>query len=503
MNGAWKIVGAWLLVLSLLQGAAAEADPAGREVLRNGAVLVWQVEDGEPDAALGLAIPAFAQWSADGFGEPVTIRMTASSLATVDAWQFSFYRAGDEDLARPLRRFRGTALSLHEPLSWDGRVEDGPSLRPGERVIAVLEVRDVAGNIERTMPQEMLVARYRMRREIRRIDAVDSDRSEALREGAAPERSIIPMKGRAVALRLEDWPEEDPPLVSGLPMVRDNGAWVLRQNLPGGAYDLVVQVGRPLLDGIRAIPVGIARIDVPAGNPMRAAVKGVGAFERIDRQAGPLQPEDLSADGHLDGADAAQLVLTNRDLAEDRLALALIDPALPVPLGKDRRKRRSILIGQRTSTALWAGQGALTVPVRAPQNVATRQVSFTLSGALEASLALPHSDIVGGSLRIAFQDGSNNLMAGRDYLADHTEGRVLLRQSVLERKNEGDAPIGIFYQINAFAPRNSIPGSIAEMNRFSENVWDTKKSESIGDVDGKEDAGGLIERLFNWFKNQP
>jgi len=266
--------GALLLWAVLLTGARAE----GRVVLGNGAAVEWRVEATEADPRLGLAIPAFTRWTREGFEDPVAIAVRSDALAAIDAWDVSFYRLGDTDFSRPVWRKRGTGATFGDPLEWDGVAASGPPLRPGETVVARLSVRDVAGNIDRAEPQEMLVARYIMSRERRAVSTLDAARQRALPEGEAVEQ--VPLRGYALILTVTDWPDAAGPGASGARFQQKGDDWVLRQILPSGPHDIVVQSLRPIMGGTRAIPVGVVTVEIPSVSPFHAQIKGTGALDK-------------------------------------------------------------------------------------------------------------------------------------------------------------------------------------------------------------------------------
>ncbi len=475
----------------------AHAEPQGRETLRNGAVLVWSVSDASAPR-LSLSVPAFARWKSKGFAAPIAIRIGGSALASIDAWEVAFYRSGDTRFNMPLHQIRGTALSLSEPISWDGIVENGPALRPGETVMAVFNVRDVAGNIDRAEPQEILVARYVMRREKRRIGGLEAGRDAAFASGEVPNPRNMPTRGHSIDLRIENWPEDDEPLLAGVPMRRQGSVWVLRQTLPSGAYDLVVQVARSMLSGFRAIPVGAARVTIPADKPLLARVKGTGGIDRIN--ADGIAPDGLYSDGLVDGGDAARLVMVDRQISEDRLALALVDPTEPAALAKDRRKRRSLVVLPDARAAQWAGQGVPTSATRPPSPPRSRSVTVRFTGFIKNELILPHTDIVRGSLIIEPEDGTARLSAIRDFFANPAQGRILLTENALANLRKGqNTGLRVRYEVQSYAPRLMNMGEIVDGGISYNVTWTAAQVDRYGAEMPDNKKGGLIGRILDWF----
>jgi|GEM_PF-2529735 len=439
--------GALLLWAVLLTGARAE----GRVVLGNGAAVEWRVEATEADPRLGLAIPAFTRWTREGFEDPVAIAVRSDALAAIDAWDVSFYRLGDTDFSRPVWRKRGTGATFGDPLEWDGVAASGPPLRPGETVVARLSVRDVAGNIDRAEPQEMLVARYIMSRERRAVSTLDAARQRALPEGEAVEQ--VPLRGYALILTVTDWPDAAGPGASGARFQQKGDDWVLRQILPSGPHDIVVQSLRPIMGGTRAIPVGVVTVEIPSVSPFHAQIKGTGALDKVLLDPDPASPDGFVAEALVSGAQALPLMLTERQGRRDRLALALIAPDRPVVLAKDERQRRALRSWYDSGTASWPGRGG--GGREGASLVASEsglRTTVTYSVPMGAELFLPHTDIKTGSVYLSIEDGAPSPVPDRDYFVNTDQGRVLLGEPVLERLRGG---VGLALTVSYIIPSHA------------------------------------------------
>ena len=470
-------------------------EPGGRETLKNGAAVTWRIDPRNDGSRLGLSVPAYARWTPDGFDEPLKIQMRSDALAVIDAWELAIHRLGDTEFKRPLRRFRGTARTLHHPLEWSGETDDGPALRPGETVVTRLSVRDVLGNIDRSAPQETLIARYMMRAERRKVAVRDTERASLLEIGTAPLPRRIPTRGYLIDLMLSGWDEDEPPHASGVPMRASGGDWVLSQLVPTGSHDIVIQSTRPIIGGVRAVPVGVVPFSVPPDFPLVVEIKGTGKLERstTDRDA----PAGFVMEGEVPGGQALSRVLTNREGAEDRLAFALIDADRPVPLVKDDRKRRSLLVSYDAETVSWPGAGRAQASLREPTDPATHRTSLKFVAPAQPELVLPHTNVDDISVSVPGDD--KTLMAFRDYFPNGAEGRLLLSASVLERLAgvEG-AVLDVAYDIPTFAPSVRAGGTVTDDGEAWGESWSDTEVWSLTESGPRRKDEGLLERLLNW-----
>lgn len=128
--------------------------------------------------ALTLAVPPVAMWEAQGLSEPVELKFTVPMDA--DQWRLALYRSGDSARKLLLKDFQGAPIRGTLSRSWDGQVKAGPEIRPGERITAVLSVRDAAGNINEAPGQTILFARYLMAREKKTYAAAQKKRAASL-----------------------------------------------------------------------------------------------------------------------------------------------------------------------------------------------------------------------------------------------------------------------------------------------------------------------------------
>ncbi len=490
---------------------------SGEQTLRNGARVIWDVGSDTPQPRLGLSAPAFVTWGNTTFQDAATFEMRSNYAAFIDQWQLVLYRAGDTARKKPIKVYRGASMALSKPVIWRGEVDSGPALRPGEQVIAVLSVRDAAGNIDEVEAQSILVARYLMHRETRKNAALTSKRQRYLRDGSPFSKNTIPVRGHSVALTLSDWKESAVPLLSGMALREEGADFKLDQILPGGRTELVVQVARPLLNGVRAIPVGSAILDLPFTEPMFAYVKGTGKAERRNADTPLPQIDAYEPDGWVDGGDAAGFMLVERDSSQGRSVIAMTEPAKDTPLYLDPRKRRYIAASYTARDAVWSGDAGQDAPVRAPADPRYRSIKVKYPAGPYAQLFLPHLDIQRSSLQLYLAvDGAaaTPLVKVRHFFADATEGRVLLteagRKLIRAGIEEGkafnrSATLSLRYNALRFV---GTPGTDLSVDSFdlSDNgeslrtsYADFYRTRSSTEVQMKVEESGLIQRIKNWF----
>jgi len=482
-------------VLPWVRAPVVHAESGGGETLKNGAAVTWQIDPRNDGSRLGLSVPAFAQWMPGGFETPLRIEMRSDALAVVDAWELAIHRLGDTQFARPLRRFRGTARTLHHPLYWSGETDDGPALRPGERVVTRLSVRDVSGNIDRSAPQETLIARYMMRAERRKIAVRDAERASLLDIGTAPLPRGIPTRGYLIDLMLRDWDEDEPPHASGVPLRASGDGWTSSQLVPTGRHDIVIQSTRPIIGGVRAVPVGVVPLTVPPDFPLMAEIKGTGKLERS--ATGHEAPPGFVVEGAVSGGQALTRVLTKREGTEDRLAFALIDADRPVPLVRDDRKRRSLLMSYDAATVSWPGAGRAQTSLRDPTDPGTRRLAVRYAAPSRPELVLPHTDVM--QLDLTVKGEGEPLMAFRDYFPNSAEGRLLLSASLLERLGKmPEAVLEADYEIATFAPSVPVTETIRDDGGSQGESWSDAEDWSVTPEGVQRKTDGLLDRLLDW-----
>lgn len=468
----------------------ATAGPGGTVTLANGAAVGWSVPEGEASPALALAVPAFAVWARGGFAQAVVVEMRSDALAAIEAWEVGFYRLGDTDFSHPLWSRRGTARDLDRPLRWDGRVADGPSLRPGETVVARLTVRDVAGNTGRTASQEMLVARYRMARERKALAKEDAARKRALATGEALR---LPLHGRGLTLTVTGWPGATGPGASGARFRAAGDAWVLRQTLPPGPHEIVIESRRPIMGGTRAVPVGVVPVVLPPLPPYRARIKGTGSLDKAPPYPGLAAPAGMAVEAVVPGAQALGRVLTDRESAQDRLALALVDPDAAIPLAVDGTMRRALLTARVGGAAAWPGG---TGTGRAPDPAPGRRTIVRFPAPAGGELFLPHTDIEAGNLRLSLDDDGPPPVPERDYFVNADEGRVLLGAAVRDRLTTGRV-LTADYVVPAFAAVRGAGMTVPHGGAAHDRRWDGRRTGGTVPT-APAAAPGAAARVMRW-----
>lgn len=489
-----------VLVLTLLCCVIneARAGVSGREILTNGAVVDWRIGEAVDGPKLGLSVPAFAKWTRQGFEEAIPIAMHSDALSGIDAWELGIYRAGDTRFERPVRRFGGTARSLDTPLQWHGGVDDGPPLRPGETLLVRLSIRDVAGNVDHSTPQEILIARYAMRAERRNVKAVEAARTRLLADGERPAGGRIPLRGHALTLTLDGWPDGEEPRASGGAFRRSGTTWILRQILPAGHHDIVIQSTRRIIGGTRAVPVGVVAVDMPATPAFTVAVKGTGRLVKT-----PADPQLADAvtgivpDWMVSGERAISRTLTNRDAGEDRLALSLLSAALPVPMATDDRQRRVFLSAHDGITASWpAGHDREGRAVSEPSQ---RRMAVSYAVPELPELFLPHTDVAPDSVQLRIDGDPEVLVPFQDYFLNAVEGRILLGSAAFRRlAARPQASLTARYTVPTFTPDIAVEARLQDGGSLLNERWAV--ADPRPSAPPLEEGEGLLGKLLGWWR---
>ena len=382
--------------------------PGGTVKLKRGEAR-WMLTSSDSRRLLALDAPATVIWKGSKIEQPVRIGARSDALALFDRWEIALWRSTDRARRHPVARWSGPARTLPDGVTWDGRTSHGPSIRPGETLLATLRVRDAAGRIDEAGPQEILVTRHLMPK-ASRAAAREDERRAALDVG--PETVGIPFEGARLTLRAPKGLAVD-----GVRM--QEGTITLA--LPPGSFDLAIQSPRPLLrGGERLVREGRVSLTVPARSPERVPVRGAGAMVRGDD--GP-RLDGLRPTGSVAGRDAVRL-----KPLKDASGLAWIDPQLPVPLHEDPRGWLVAAVSPPERRAPWA-----TAPAKPATPVETR-VRFTAMRPVR--LVLPHTDVEPGEFRLALRFGDGAVVTLRrhaEFAVEPRQGLVLLTEAGRER----------------------------------------------------------------------
>ena len=446
------------LLLALFAGAVQAAPQGGNVRLESGASLSWSLSDYTATPALGIAIPATISWTRAGLDLPIKIDLSTNYAAYIERWELSLYRESDSKRKHPIRQWRRPAAAFDAGVVWDGEVEAGPPLRPGETIVALLRVRDVAGNIDEAQPQTMLVSRYLMPAQKRKYAKITNARRVSVAAGDPPAKQTIPVSGHMLEVWVDGDPADPPMHLAGLAMDDvGSGDWHLLQILPPGSYSLKAQTERPILGGVRLVSVGRFDVSVPVSGDLLATVKGTGNIERgtlAENIAG------LKRDGKISGRDAVRLTLWSPEDASGRYALALADPDRPAGLYRDNRNRSIVKLPAVQREIPWGGRQ----DPRAPSKPVKMRAQYPVSD--KPGLYLPHTDISTEKFFISLRAPSappTYLLVDKHFEMEPLQGRVLFTEAgktLIDRYQSaagGNANLDVAYLV-----RPSLAGMVTQ-----------------------------------------
>jgi len=478
-----QIVRSGIFALALNVGSALAETQSGQVRLENNADLTWLMFESSATPALGIALPATVSWENRSFDGPVKIDLSTNYAAFIEQWELALYRESDSHRKHPLRQWRGPAAAFDAGVVWDGTVETGPSLRPGETVVALLRVRDIAGNVDEAEPQTMLVSRYLMPAQRRDYRKITNRRRNSVAAGNPPAQQTIPVSGYLLDVRIAGDADAAPMHVAGLAMDDEGGGnWHLSQILPAGDYTLKIQTERPILGGSRLVSVGRLRVDVPSGGDHFALVKGTGELKRSEHS---IPAQGMTGDGAISGRDAARLTLRVPKDPVGRYALAILDPSKETALYRDRRKRSVVRVDPKPRDIPW---GSKQDPVL-PSKPIKMRARFPAKDA--RLLTLPHTDLNAEKLFVSLRSDNVSptyLNADQHFDLEPLQGKLFFTQ-------DGQAAIEAF----AKAARGEAKIDVAYYVRPSIAGMSTLRPE--GEMFLIADNGGGGERLFE--KNSP
>lgn len=498
---------AWLsIVLWLMASAPATASPDGSVALDGGARMEWTVSPAEPQKLLNIAAPRVVEWSSEPRSEPVHIPVNTNYAAFIERWEFAIWREGDHARKHPVLLRRGAAAALNSGIDWDGDAETGPPLRPGEALLATLRVRDIAGNVDEIEPQNILIARYLMPKERKRLEREAADRHALINHPLALAADAIPLSGREVTIHVAGGSGNGYHL-SDLALRDEAGLWTTVQILPPGRHVLKAQSARPILGGARLVSIGRATIEVPGDSAWTVIVRGSGAMAR-----GPndIRLDGLKNDGSILGSDAVRLRAWDHRSPRANLALASIDPGHPVPLFRDARSRSVAYMSAPRSGASWGakrqsrGPRHLTVERRARYPAIPHDI-----------ITLPHTDVAAQPFRLSVRgknSGVTYLLPGKHYTVEPHQGRIAVTKAgraaiFAEIERTSEAVVEVVYRVRqslaglaredmTHAPI-AVEGSGEEFATQYDIALPHAEQDASASVEQNE-QGGWIERNFGW-----
>ena len=490
------------LALALFVGSAEAETQSGQVRLENKADLTWLMFESSTTPALGIALPATVGWKARSLDGPVKIDLSTNYAAFIEQWELTLKRESDSDQKHPLRQWRGPAAAFDAGVTWDGSVEAGPPLRPGETVVALLRVRDIAGNVDEAEPQTMLVSRYLMPKQRRDYSAVTRQRRNSVAGGNPPTRQTIPVSGYLLDVRIAGDPDAAPMHIAGLAMDDEGGGnWHLAQILPAGDYELKVQTERPIIGGTRLVSIGRLPLTVPRDADRFATVKGTGDLERTPHS---LPADGLKRDGAISGRDAVRLTLRKPDDPMGRYALALLDPDKPAALYRDKRKRSILRASPEPRDIPW---GSKQDPVL-PSKPIKMRARFPAQGAKR--LTLPHTDLNAEKLFVSLRSENEAplyLTPDEHFAVEHLQGKLFFTaagRAAIEdfaKTTSDPASIDVAYYVRPSIAGFSTLRPDGEMFLIADNGADHDETfQKAPSTEGPNDdaESGWFARNFGW-----
>ncbi len=218
----------------------ADVEFSGRLRLRDGGV-VWATEDPaiiEPRLAVNG--PRYVSAADDGrLREAAAFTIYTNYSAFIERWELAIHRASDSDLVVPLQVFSGGRPASVTSVAWDGALQAGTPIRPGDELVYRLRVYDAQGRSDETA--------------VGIIQVGDRLLDDALSKQAAGTalvygesnlaRQGIPLAGSRVRIHGSDVPRDYGMTLAGEPvLVDENGRFAVENILPVGEHRLDVTV---------------------------------------------------------------------------------------------------------------------------------------------------------------------------------------------------------------------------------------------------------------------
>lgn len=289
--------------------AAADAAPVravGRHVVDlPGGGVAWAVEDPQPgDPRLSVAGPATVPVRDGRIAGPVRFLAQTNYGAFIDRLEVVVFDGRDEDLVTPLARLPLAADGL-PAAEWDGRLESGRRLLPGDTLRFVLRARGAGGEVDETHAQLLTLVtpeehargqqalQADLSRERGRSLSADQAEREQLQAGALSGNGLrvqsIPLHGSRVRLHGRGLPAMATLRINGEPVPVDaEGHFSADYLSPVGprCFELATGAGEPVrldvdVTGRYLFMVALADVTLSSGSAS-GNVEPLAGDERFD-----------------------------------------------------------------------------------------------------------------------------------------------------------------------------------------------------------------------------
>lgn len=136
----------------------------------------------------------------------IMVRMDIRSnyASYIDSWKVLFYRADDTELTKHVASVTGDQFANESVLEWNGILNDGEIIEPGDEFVYVLQVADAEGNIDETYPASLSVLGPDRHLTDLNDSSVAQRAAEALKANSKLARAEIPIRGSRIRIHGRD-----------------------------------------------------------------------------------------------------------------------------------------------------------------------------------------------------------------------------------------------------------------------------------------------------------
>jgi len=294
----------------------------------SGSVWITTLAAGTP--RLDAGAPEVALLDPEAVGNPVRFTLACNYTDFLQRWELRIYRDDDDLLARPVRTLRGETLNPVQTVDWDGSLDTGSLVRPGDGFLYVLRVYDAQGRFDETAPRAIRFAEKTG--ETPRQATLHTlhgpvQGGEILGNGNLARRAI-PLHASRVRIHGEGVGPRVRIAVDGAPVPVDaQGRFAVERLVPGGTHEFRVEAIGP--DG--DVWSRLLSAEVPESRFFMVGIADLTlGHNQVSGNVEPLAPDDhMDGDVYADGRVALYmkgkirgkyLVAAHLDTHEDHLS---------------------------------------------------------------------------------------------------------------------------------------------------------------------------------------
>jgi len=175
--------------------------------------------------------------------QPVRLNIYTNYSSYLDKWEVLIYRAEDADRKNLVASVTGDQMVQESILEWNGVLNDGSTIAPGDEYSYVLRVTDAKGNIDETYPSGLSVLGPERYLPDESADPLSLTAAEQLKQSSSLAREEIPIRGSRVRIYGRELGDVNSVRINGEAVTLDqNNEFAVEYLMNFGQHDFKVTV---------------------------------------------------------------------------------------------------------------------------------------------------------------------------------------------------------------------------------------------------------------------